>query len=78
MLDARQAVVFENELRVRAALRELHLTPALLENALRTGLGAAALCTANHPPRFPGNRDVGRDYRIVGGAADPGGLAPRR
>lgn len=54
MLDARQAVVFENELKVRAALRELDLTPGVLENALRAGLNAAALCTANHPPGFPG------------------------
>ena len=54
MLDARQAVVFENELKVRAALRELNLIPDVLEGALRAGLGAAALCTASHPPGFPG------------------------
>ena len=54
MLDARQAVNFENELNVRAALRELGLTPEVLEEALKAGLGAAALCTANHPPGFPG------------------------
>ena len=53
-MDARQAEVVENELKVRAALRELDLRPEVLEDTLKAGLGTAALCTANHPPSFSG------------------------
>ena len=54
MLDAREETVIENELRVRAALRELGLTLEILNRALEEGLAGAALCTANHPPNFRG------------------------
>lgn len=54
MIDARQAVAVENALTVRAALREIDLTPAVLQEALKAGLAAVALCTANHPPGYRG------------------------
>ena len=54
MLNARRVVAIEDGWRVRAALRDLELTPEILRSALEAGHAATALCTANHPPNFGG------------------------
>ena len=54
MLDARRVIAVEDDWRVRAALRDLDLTPETLRGALEAGHAAAAACTPNHPPNFGG------------------------
>ena len=73
MLDARQEAVIDNELRVRAALRELGLTPEILNGALGAGPAGAAMCTGiTHP--ISGERPCGvRDCPIPARTVDTEG-----
>lgn len=54
MTGPNRALIISDALKVDIRLRALGLTPEIPTDALRAGISAAALCTANHPRNFGG------------------------